>query len=53
MVVVLTEWDQFRWLDFDAVRAAMAQPSVVDARNLLDPAQVRRLGFTYAGIGRR
>jgi UDPglucose 6-dehydrogenase len=52
-VVVLTEWDQFRWLDFGAVRAAMARPSVVDARNLLDPAQVRRFGFTYAGIGRR
>ena len=52
-VVVLTEWDQFRWLDFGAVREAMAQPSVVDARNLLDPAQVRRFGFTYTGIGRR
>ena len=52
-VVVLTEWDQFRWLDFGAVREAMAHPSVVDARNLLDPAQVRRFGFTYTGIGRR
>ena len=52
-VVVLTEWDEFRWLDFEKVRDAMAAPVLVDARNLLDPSQVRRLGFSYAGIGRR
>ena len=52
-VVVLTEWDEFRWLDFAKVRDALATPVLVDARNLLDPAQVRRLGFTYSGIGRR
>jgi UDPglucose 6-dehydrogenase len=52
-VVVLTEWDEFRWLDFAQVRAAMARPVVVDARNLLDPAQLRRIGFEYTGIGRR
>ena len=53
MVVVLTEWDEFRWLDFAKVRDALAAPVVVDARNLLDPAQLRRLGFDYMGIGRR
>ena len=52
-VVVLTEWDEFRWLDFVKVREALASPVLVDARNLLDPAQVRRLGFSYVGIGRR
>ena len=52
-VVVLTEWDEFRWLDFEQVRARLAAPVVVDARNLLDPAQLRRLGFDYTGIGRR
>jgi UDPglucose 6-dehydrogenase len=51
-LAVLTEWDVFRWLDFDRVRDAMAVPSVVDARNLLDPAALRRKGFTYTGIGR-
>ncbi len=51
--VVLTEWDEFRWLDFARVRTAMASPVVVDARNLLDPAQLRRMGFEYTGIGRR
>ena len=52
-VVVLTEWDEFRWLDFGRVRVAMTKPVVVDARNLLDPAQLRRIGFDYTGIGRR
>lgn len=52
-VVVLTEWDEFRWLDFVKVRGALVSPVLVDARNLLDPAQVRRLGFSYTGIGRR
>jgi UDPglucose 6-dehydrogenase len=52
-VVVLTEWDEFRWLDFARVLAVMASPSIVDARNLLDPAAVRRLGFDYVGIGRQ
>ncbi len=51
--VVLTEWDEFRWLDFAKVRSTMATPVVVDARNLLDPAQLRRIGFAYTGIGRR
>ncbi len=53
VAVVLTEWDQFRWLDFNKVLSTMAEPVVVDARNLLDPAQLRRLGFEYTGIGRR
>ena len=53
VLVVLTEWDEFRWLDFSRVLAVMAEPYIVDARNLLDPAAVRRMGFHYAGIGRR
>ena len=51
-LVVLTEWDEFRRLDFAKVAAALAQPRVVDARNLLDPAALRRRGFAYEGIGR-
>ncbi len=52
VVALLTEWDQFRWLDFTRVAALVAAPRVVDARNLLDPAAMRRLGFTYRGVGR-
>jgi len=51
-VVVLTEWEELRWLDFSKVRDLLADPHVVDARNLLDPAAMRRLGFTYVGVGR-
>ena len=52
VLALLTEWDQFRWLDYSRVAAAMAEPRVVDARNLLDPAAMRRLGFRYQGVGR-
>jgi UDPglucose 6-dehydrogenase len=52
-VAVMTEWDEFRWLDFARVRDVMRRPQVVDARNLLDPAAMRRIGFTYDGVGRR
>jgi UDPglucose 6-dehydrogenase len=49
---VLTEWDEFRWLDFSKVAELMAHPAILDARNLLDPAMVRRRGFDYEGMGR-
>ena len=52
VLVVLTEWDEFRWLDFDKVAGLMAVPRVVDARNLLDKPALERRGFTYTGIGR-
>jgi len=52
VLALLTEWDQFRWLDFTRVLGTMAAPRIVDARNLLDPAAMRRLGFTYQGVGR-
>ncbi|HUP69536.1 MAG TPA: UDP-glucose/GDP-mannose dehydrogenase family protein [Acidimicrobiales bacterium] len=52
VLVVLTEWDEFRWLDLDKVHELMASPRIVDARNLLDPAAVRRKGFIYEGMGR-
>jgi UDPglucose 6-dehydrogenase len=52
VLAVLTEWEEFRYLDMAKVRSLMAVPTIVDARNLLDPVAVRRLGFTYDGIGR-
>jgi UDPglucose 6-dehydrogenase len=52
VVALLTEWDVFRWLDFRTIAASMETPRIVDARNLLDAVALRRLGFTYEGIGR-
>jgi len=51
-LAVLTEWDELRWLDFEKVKDLLFQPHVVDSRNLLDPVALKRLGFTYSGIGR-
>ena len=51
-LAVLTEWDDFRWLEVDKVAEVMKSKSVVDARNLLDRAAYLRAGFRYQGIGR-
>ena len=52
-LVVLTEWDEFRWVDWTKVADEMRVPAVVDARNLLDRHLLGRHGFSYEGIGRR
>ena len=52
VLVVLTEWDEFRRLDFSKVAGLLSAPRVVDGRNLLDPLALRRRGFAYEGIGR-
>jgi UDPglucose 6-dehydrogenase len=52
VLVVLTEWDQFRWLDLHEVRTRLNTPSIVDTRNLLDRAAAIRAGFSYQGVGR-
>jgi UDPglucose 6-dehydrogenase len=52
VLAVLTEWDEFRFCDFDRLAAVMAAPRVVDVRNILDPAALRRRGFHYEGMGR-
>jgi len=51
-LVVLTEWDEYRWLDAAKVAGTMATRAVVDARNLLDRNSWIRQGFAYQGIGR-
>jgi UDPglucose 6-dehydrogenase len=51
-LVVCTEWNEFKQLDFERVRASMRQPVLVDGRNLYEPAEMVRLGFRYRGIGR-
>ncbi len=53
LLALLTEWDEFRWLDFSRVVDSMVEPhALVDARNLLDPVAMRRRGFVYQGVGR-
>jgi UDPglucose 6-dehydrogenase len=51
-MVIITEWDQFRALDLDRVRATLRSPIVVDLRNVYQPAEMIRRGFIYESVGR-
>jgi len=51
-VVIVTEWDEFRALDLDTLAARMRGRTLVDLRNVWDPKEAERAGFTYVGIGR-
>ncbi|HEX2090430.1 MAG TPA: UDP-glucose/GDP-mannose dehydrogenase family protein [Actinomycetota bacterium] len=51
-LILCTEWDEFRTIDLDRLRDVMAYPLVVDGRNLFDPTDMRRAGFTYYPTGR-
>jgi UDPglucose 6-dehydrogenase len=51
-LVIVTEWDIFRALDLGRLKAAMAEPVVVDLRNIYRPEEMTRRGFTYVSIGR-
>ncbi len=53
LLCIMTEWEEFRWAEFGKVMEVMASPKILDARNLLDVSAVRRMGFTYQGIGRK
>ena len=49
---IVTEWQEFRSPDFEAIKASLRTPVVFDGRNLYDPAVVSRFGLTYYAIGR-
>lgn len=51
-LVIATEWDEFRALDWAEVRQRMARALVLDGRNLLSPRQMKSLGFEYYSVGR-
>lgn len=52
LVLILTEWVQFIELDWEKVKKSMKNPIILDGRNLLDKAQMEKIGFDYFGIGR-
>ncbi|MFM2372360.1 MAG: hypothetical protein RIS85_2082 [Pseudomonadota bacterium] len=51
-VVLVTEWDAFRALDFDRIKQLAKAPIMVDLRNVYDPAEMRAAGFEYSSVGR-
>ena len=51
-LLLVTEWNEFKELDMERIHRAMRVPLLFDARNIWDPGEMARLGFTYFGIGR-
>jgi len=51
-LVIATEWNQFRKLDWDKMKAALKEPVVIDLRNVYEPAQMIEAGFRYTAVGR-
>jgi UDPglucose 6-dehydrogenase len=52
ILVILTDWDEFKMQDFSKVMELMRGKYILDTRNCLEPLSVRRLGFDYEGVGR-
>jgi UDPglucose 6-dehydrogenase len=51
-LVILTEWDEFRALDVDRIRARLKRPILVDLRNIYRPEEMAQQDFTYVSVGR-
>jgi len=51
-VALITEWNEFKEIDWEKVKGQMRQPVVFDARNIYDPEKIKGMGFKYAAMGR-
>jgi UDPglucose 6-dehydrogenase len=52
-LVVITEWPEFRLLNYRVMEKLMKNKVIFDGRNIYDPAETKEYGFTYYGIGRK
>jgi len=52
-VALVTEWNEFKFLNLERLRAVLRRPLIFDGRNLWEPERMRRLGFEYHSIGRK
>ena len=52
LIVIATEWPEFKELPWPAIAKSMRTPNLLDGRNMLDPATMQAAGFTYLGTGR-
>jgi UDPglucose 6-dehydrogenase len=52
VLLLLTEWNEFKQVDMERVRDNMHRPLLIDGRNVYEPDEIRALGFTYSGVGR-
>jgi len=51
-LVIVTDWPEFKNLDFDLIKSSMNKPVIIDAKNMLDDDQLIKKGFLYTGVGR-
>jgi len=52
-LLVVTEWDEFKELDFIKVKKMLKRPLIIDGRNIYEPENLEKLGFSYIGVGRK
>ncbi|MEK9178800.1 MAG: nucleotide sugar dehydrogenase, partial [Patescibacteria group bacterium] len=52
LLLILTEWNEFKEMDLEEIKKRMKSPNIIDARNIFDPQKVKKLGFQYIGVGR-
>ena len=51
-IILMTEWNEFKEIDWDRIKLLMKQPVILDGRNIYDPEKMKEMGFKYMGIGR-
>jgi len=52
LLIILTEWNEFKEMDLEKFKKLMKAPNIIDGRNIYDPQKMAELGFTYQGVGR-
>jgi UDPglucose 6-dehydrogenase len=52
-IVLVTEWNEFKYLNLERLRGLLKRPVIFDGRNLWEPERMRRLGFEYHSVGRK
>lgn len=53
LLIIVTEWNEFKEAELEKVKSLMRHPAIMDARNIYEPQLVKKLGFSYMGVGRR
>lgn len=51
-LILMTEWNEFKELDLEKIKTSMREPILIDARNLYDPKDLKKIGFKSVGVGR-
>ncbi|MDY7038450.1 MAG: UDP-glucose/GDP-mannose dehydrogenase family protein [Thermodesulfobacteriota bacterium] len=51
-LIIITEWNEFRYPDWDRIKSLLHSPTVIDLRNIYEPARMREMGFDYYCVGR-